>query len=126
MCSGRFHLSFGIQAFLNGFDGVMVAGCHPGDCHYTSGNMKMLRRAPHMKTILKHLGLNSKRFRLEWCSASEGQRWAQLNREFVEELKELGPSPMRTRLKRMNSSEKESFDDILAGIKFETVEKESE
>jgi hypothetical protein len=88
--------------------------------------MKMLRRAPHMKTILKHLGLNHKRFRLEWCSASEGQRWAQLNREFVEELKELGPSPMRDRLKRMNSSEKESFDDILAGIKFETVEKESE
>lgn len=126
MCSGRFHLSFGVQAFLNGFDGVMVAGCHPGDCHYLSGNMKMLRRAPHMKTVLKHLGLNQKRFRLEWCSASEGQRWAQLNRDFVTELKELGPSPMRARLKRMSSSEKESFDDILMGLNFETVEEKTD
>jgi len=125
MCSGRFHLSFGIQAILNGFDGVLVGGCHPGDCHYTSGNMKMLRRAPHMGQILKHLGLNPKRFRLEWCSASEGQRWAQINRDFVAELKEMGPSPMRNR-KRMIDGITEKPDDILSVLKLETAEKQSE
>lgn len=104
MCSGRFELSFGIQALLNGFDGVMVAGCHLGDCHYTSGNYKMERRAEYMPPILRNLGINPKRFRLEWCSASEGLRWAELNKQFVEELKILGPSSMRKRVQQIRNN----------------------
>ncbi|MHA1730253.1 MAG: hydrogenase iron-sulfur subunit [Promethearchaeota archaeon] len=121
MCSGRFHLSFAIQAFLDGWDGVLVGGCHPGDCHYSSGNMKMLRREPLMKPIMEHLGLNPKRFRLEWCSASEGQEWARINKEFAEELKAMGQSPMRDRKKMLRNKEV-TVDDILSNIKFETTE----
>ncbi len=95
MCSGSVDTSYIIRALLEGADGVMIGGCHPGDCHYVSGNYKARRRVAIVKSILKTLGLNDKRVRLEWISASEGKRFADVVTEYTEELKELGPSEIK-------------------------------
>ncbi len=95
MCSGSVDTSYIIRALLEGADGVMIGGCHPGDCHYVSGNYKARRRVAIVKSILKTLGLNEKRVRLEWISASEGKRFADVVTEFTEELKQLGPSEIK-------------------------------
>jgi F420-non-reducing hydrogenase iron-sulfur subunit len=88
---------FVLKALLNGADGVLIGGCHPGDCHYTQGNYFARRRIAALKLQLKQLGFD-KRVRLEWISAAEGAKFATVVKEMVEELKELGPNPMRGKL----------------------------
>lgn len=95
MCSGRVDPEFIIDAFKKGADGVIIGGCHPGDCHYVSGNYRTMHRVSILKKLLKDMGINPKRLRLEWISATEGEKFAKVMKEFVEEIKELGPSPWR-------------------------------
>ena len=95
MCSGRVHPAFILEAFRDGADGVLIAGCHPGDCHYISGNLKAARRVALLKRLMSQLGLEPERLRLEWISAAEGDKFARIVREMVRDLKRLGPSPMR-------------------------------
>ncbi|MDH5634845.1 MAG: hydrogenase iron-sulfur subunit [Candidatus Bathyarchaeota archaeon] len=96
MCSGRIDPAFVLEAFKDGADGVLVAGCHlPSDCHYLSGNFKALRRIFLLKKVLEQFGFEPERLRLEWVSASEGDRFATVIREMVKEVKELGPSPLK-------------------------------
>ncbi|MHA1669460.1 MAG: FAD-dependent oxidoreductase [Promethearchaeota archaeon] len=91
MCTGRIPKNFILQAFLEGADGVLVGGCHIGDCHYIEGNYDMLRRYNEIKGTLESVGINPERYRLEWISASEGKRFSQVITEFVNKVKELGP-----------------------------------
>jgi len=90
-CSGRIDPSFILKAFADGADGVLVAGCHPGDCHYTSGNYKTMRRMPLMEVLLDQFGIEPQRFRWEWVSAAEGAKWARLVDEMTEQVRALGP-----------------------------------
>jgi len=95
MCSGRVHPAHIMEAFKNGADGVLIAGCHPpNDCHYISGNLKAQRRVALLKLVLKQLGLDESRLRLEWVSAAEGDKFAKLIQDFTDKLTEMGPSPL--------------------------------
>ncbi|MHC4487786.1 MAG: hydrogenase iron-sulfur subunit [Planctomycetota bacterium] len=96
MCSGMVHTNLVINALTKGADGVIMCGCHPGDCHYQEGNLKAKNRAEGIYLLLEDFGLEMERFRLEWVSASEGVRFAHLMKEFTEEIKKLGPSPYKT------------------------------
>lgn len=91
MCSGRVDPSFILEAFKRGADGVLVAGCHFGDCHYLEGNFKTIRRIEFLKMLLNQFGINEKRVRLEWISASEAEKYAKVSFEFTDEIKKLGP-----------------------------------
>lgn len=91
MCSGRVDPSFILKAFASGADGILIGGCHPGDCHYSEGNYKTLRRSILLKKMLKDQGIDPRRVRLEWISASEGEKYARIVDEFVLTIKELGP-----------------------------------
>ncbi len=91
MCSGRVDPQFVLDAFSRGADGVLIGGCHPGDCHYVEGNYKMLRRFQLLKRMLKDLGIDGKRLRLEWISAAEGERVKTVINEMTAQLTELGP-----------------------------------
>ena len=92
MCSGRVDPSFVLKALKNGADGVLVTGCHIGDCHYISGNEYTRDRFEKLHRILvRQLGIDPKRVRLEWVSASEGKRFAEVITEFTNDIKELGP-----------------------------------
>jgi len=91
MCSGRIDPEFIFHAFKNGADGVLIGGCHPGDCHYIKGNYHARRRVLLTKKLMKEMGINERRLRLEWVSATEGRKFARVVKEFVEELKKLGP-----------------------------------
>lgn len=91
MCSGRVDPTFVIKAFTDGADAVLVAGCHPGDCHYIEGNYKTLRRMELLSQYLNQYGIDPRRFRLEWVSASEGDRWAAVVNEMTEVVRQLGP-----------------------------------
>jgi len=95
MCSGRIDPSFILEAFKDGADGVLVAGCHlPSDCHYISGNFKAQRRIALMKKVLREFGIEPERLRLEWISASEGDKFAAVVTDMVAEIKKLGPNPV--------------------------------
>ncbi len=91
MCSGRIEPTFIFHAFVNGADGVMIAGCHPGDCHYNAGNYKARRRIMLLKNMLPQLGIESERLKLEWISASEATKFQSTVNEFVDEITTLGP-----------------------------------
>lgn len=91
MCSGRVDPQFVFKALSDGADGVLVAGCHPGDCHYVSGNYKTMRRFKLMSEVLAQLGVEKERVRLEWVSAAEGTVFAQIIHDFTEDLRRLGP-----------------------------------
>lgn len=91
MCSGRIEPTFIIKALFEGADGVLIAGCHPGDCHYQEGNYKALRRHRLLQRILPEYGVEPERVRLEWVAASEGERFAAIVDEFTEQIRELGP-----------------------------------
>ena len=91
MCSGRVDPQFVLDAFAKGADGVLIGGCHPGDCHYQEGNYKALRRFRLLQRLLRQMGIEEQRLRLEWISAAEGDRVRVVINEMVEQLKALGP-----------------------------------
>jgi len=91
MCSGRVDPQFVLAAFRQGADGVLIGGCHPGDCHYQEGNTKCLRRFELLRRLVDQLGIEPERLRLEWISAAEGDRLRDVTNEMVETLRRLGP-----------------------------------
>ena len=94
MCSGRVDPQFILDAFARGADGVLLGGCHPGDCHYAEGNYKTLRRFQLLKRLLKEMGIEEDRLRLEWISASEGEKVKTVINDLVERIRLLGPLAM--------------------------------
>ncbi|RLC74077.1 MAG: methyl-viologen-reducing hydrogenase subunit delta [Chloroflexi bacterium] len=91
MCSGRVSPELIIRAFRQGADGVLVMGCHPGDCHYIEGNYRTARRIPILQRLLSYVGIEPERLRLEWASAAEGDKVARTIAEFTETIRKLGP-----------------------------------
>jgi len=91
MCSGRVDPQFVLKAFAEGADGVLISGCHPGDCHYQEGNYKALRRHRLLTKMLDQFGIEKERFRLEWVSAAEGVKFQHVCNEFTEQIRKLGP-----------------------------------
>ncbi|MFH1073581.1 MAG: hydrogenase iron-sulfur subunit [Candidatus Firestonebacteria bacterium] len=87
-CTGRMDPMMIIEAFHNGADGVLVSGCHPGDCHYSEGNFYWRRRYPHLKGLLEHFGIDKRRFHASWVSASEGKKFAEVVKKVVAEVKD--------------------------------------
>ncbi len=100
-CSGMVDPSYVIKAFASGADAVLVAGCHPGDCHYISGNVKAFRRSFLLDKLLTELGIEKGRFRLEWIAASESPRYADVVNEMTRDIQKLGPLSVSF-AKRMN------------------------
>jgi F420-non-reducing hydrogenase iron-sulfur subunit len=98
MCSARIDPTFVLKALHDGADGVLICGCHPGDCHYSEGNYKMMRRYPMLKSLLADYGIENERVRLEWVSASEGQRFADIVNDMTERVRALGPSRVKATL----------------------------
>jgi F420-non-reducing hydrogenase iron-sulfur subunit len=94
MCSGSVDPIFVIRALLSGADGVLVGGCHPGDCHYVSGNYKARRRITILKTVLKTFDLGDERVELRWISASEGRKFAETVKEITERVRGMGENPL--------------------------------
>jgi len=95
MCSTRVSPDIVLELLKDGADGVMVSGCHPGDCHYINGNYYTQKRVELAQRLLKMTGLEPERMRLDWISASEGEKFAHVVQEFVTKLKELGPTPVK-------------------------------
>lgn len=93
MCSGRVEPTFILRALEKGADGVLLCGCHPGDCHYSEGNYKTVRRISLLKKMLAQLGIEDERVRLEWVSAAEGDHFASIVSEMTEQVRQLGPFP---------------------------------
>jgi len=98
MCSSRVNPLFVLKAFLSGADGILVAGCHPGDCHYQEGNYYTRRRFALTQKIFKELGLEAERIRLSWISASEGKRFVDVVTEFTENLKTIGKNSIKAEI----------------------------
>jgi coenzyme F420-reducing hydrogenase delta subunit len=91
MCSGRVNPIFVINALQQGADGVLIGGCHPGDCHYERGNYLARRRIAVLKKLLEYVGIDPRRVRLVWVSAAEGKKFAEVVKEMTEEIREIGP-----------------------------------
>ena len=98
MCSGRIEPTFILKAFQQGADGVLVCGCHPGDCHYQEGNYKCLRRFKLLQKFTHQMGIEKDRLRLEWISASEGKQFAELVNDMTKTLLSMGPSKVKSSL----------------------------
>lgn len=98
MCSARIDPTFIIKALSEGADGVLICGCHPGDCHYVEGNYKTMRRQALLKKMLKSFGIEEERVRLEWVSASEGVRFAEVVNDMTEKIRKLGPNRIKAEL----------------------------
>jgi coenzyme F420-reducing hydrogenase delta subunit/predicted transcriptional regulator len=94
MCSGRIDPTIPLEVFMRGADGILILGCHPGDCHYVEGNLYEKRKIEMVKKLITLTDLEPDRLSLEWVSASEGQRFAQIVTQFTEQIKKLGPSPL--------------------------------
>ncbi len=90
-CSGRVDPLLIVKSFQQGADGVLIAGCHPGDCHYSEGNYYARRRLALLHTLLEYIGIEKQRFQIQWVSASEGKRWANVVSSFTEDLARMGP-----------------------------------
>ena len=95
MCSGRIEPTFVLRAFTDGADGVLVCGCHPGDCHYQEGNYRCLRRYTLLQKYIEQMGIETQRLKLEWISASEGKQFAELINSFTETISNLGPCKIK-------------------------------
>jgi F420-non-reducing hydrogenase iron-sulfur subunit len=121
MCSGRVDPQFVVEALARGADGVLIGGCHPGDCHYVEGNYKMLRRYRMLKRMLGDMGIEAGRVRLEWISAAEGEKVKRVINEMVEELKGWGPLGMPGRFKEWDEEMAE-----LAGEMEQTASEQKE
>ncbi len=100
MCSGRVSPLFILEALRNGADGVLVTGCHLGDCHYVSGNEKAMKNLEMARSLIDLLGIDPQRLRLEWISAGEGARFAEVIREFTDQIRELGANPLTSGYRR--------------------------
>jgi F420-non-reducing hydrogenase iron-sulfur subunit len=100
-CSGRVDPTLVLKALTTGADGVLIAGCHPGDCHYTSGNVKALRRFKLLQKMLDQFGIERERVRLEWVSASEGERYARIVGQMTEEIRQLGPLDWKAKVEAL-------------------------
>jgi len=94
MCSGAIDVVYVLKAILDGADGVLIGGCHPGDCHYQTGNLKARRRIALLKNIMETLGLDKERVRLRWISASEGRLFAETVREYSDTLESMGSNTL--------------------------------
>ena len=129
MCSGRVDPVFIPRAFLAGFDGVMILGCHPGDCHYLSGNIQAERNMTLVRQLLSDEGIGSERLLLDWVSASEGQRFAELVRGFTEQTRSLGPfhitKDVEEKLRAIQASLENEKIRWMAGKAPELMEKEN-
>jgi F420-non-reducing hydrogenase iron-sulfur subunit len=97
MCSGRLDPQFVLAAFRDGADGVLIGGCHPGDCHYQEGNYRALSRFTLLKRLLKSMGIEEERIRLEWIAASEGDKVQKVTNEMTEQVRKLGPLRLEPR-----------------------------
>jgi F420-non-reducing hydrogenase iron-sulfur subunit len=97
-CSGRVDPTLVLKALSAGADGVLIAGCHPGDCHYTNGNVKTIRRFKVLQKMLDQFGIERERVRLEWVSASEGERYARIVENMTEEIRALGSLNWKAKL----------------------------
>jgi len=105
MCTARVDPTFVLKALKDGADGVLICGCHPGDCHYSEGNYKAMRRYPLLKRLLADYGVEDARVRMEWVSASEGQRFAEIVADMTNKIRSLGPSGIRPKL-QMDKTER--------------------
>ncbi len=101
MCSGRIEPTFVLKAFSEGADGILICGCHPGDCHYQEGNYKCLRRYHLLQKYLKEMGIHKNRIKLDWISASEGKQFAELADSFSETIKNLGPCKIKENINNL-------------------------
>ncbi len=106
-CSGRVDAEMVLTAIEKGADGVLIGGCHPGDCHYVSGNYKTRRRVALIQRALSEIGIDPRRVRLEWISASEGNKFQQTMREYTALIRDLGPSPVRLAKAESEEAEEE-------------------
>jgi F420-non-reducing hydrogenase iron-sulfur subunit len=120
MCSGRVDPQFVLKAFREGADGVLILGCHPGDCHYKEGNCKALRRYHFLKKMLSQLGIEDERLELDWVGASEAEKFARVVTQMVERIQALRPlHPERAREKREGSEFEAISDTISEGEELE-------
>jgi F420-non-reducing hydrogenase iron-sulfur subunit len=101
MCSGRIDPTFVLKAFRKGADGVLICGCHPGDCHYQTGNYKCLRRYHLLQKYIQQMGIEKERLRLEWISASEGKQFAELVDKYTGTIKALGPCRVKEVMEKL-------------------------
>lgn len=115
MCSGRVDPQFILQAFASGADGVLIGGCHPGDCHYSEGNYKLLRRFQLLQRMLGSMGIEPDRCRLEWISASEGDKVKTVINDMVDKVRQLGPLSIPGHLIELNKEELEINETELVG-----------
>jgi F420-non-reducing hydrogenase iron-sulfur subunit len=106
MCSSRISPELITRALMNGLDGIMVLGCHPGDCHYQTGNYYARRRIAITKQLLEYIGVEAERVQLNWVSASEGRKFAEVVTKVTKELKEIGPNRLFTEKKISGLEEK--------------------
>jgi coenzyme F420-reducing hydrogenase delta subunit len=97
MCSGSLDPLYVLRALLEGADGILIGGCHPGDCHYTSGNLKAEERINRVRQWLMQAGLEPERLRLEWVSAGEGRKLSKVLKDFSTQLKKIGRSSIKLR-----------------------------
>ena len=97
MCSSKVNPTYVMKALLDEVDGVFIGGCHIGDCHYAMGNYYTRRRVIMLKKVLEIMGIEPERLRLEWVSASEGIRFAEIITDFTQAIKNLGPNPLKSR-----------------------------
>ncbi len=121
MCSGRVDPQFVLKAFARGADGVLIGGCHPGDCHYAEGNYKMLRRYHLLKRMLADMGIKDARLRLEWISASEGDKVKAVINDMVEKLGALGPLGLPSQYLEWDREIKELEDEVTAAGQAEEI-----
>ncbi|MDQ1331363.1 MAG: F420-non-reducing hydrogenase iron-sulfur subunit [Thermodesulfobacteriota bacterium] len=98
MCTGMVDSQYIIKAFLEGADGVLVSGCHPGDCHYINGNYKARRRVKLLKEILPAFGIDDKRLRLTWIGASDGIMFSQIMKDLAGQIKKIGPNEAKLKM----------------------------
>jgi F420-non-reducing hydrogenase iron-sulfur subunit len=116
MCTGRVDPLFIVKAFMDGADGVIVSGCHFGDCHYLEGNYKAAKRMFYLKRVLRSLGFDDRRVRMTFVSASEGAKWAEVVTDMVKTIHELGPSPISKKVSMSEALNAVSGGDDLAEI----------
>ena len=129
MCSGRVDPAFIPKAFLAGYDAVTVLGCHPGDCHYLTGNVQAQQKMDLTHKLLVMVQIESERLLLDWVSAGEGERFSRVIRDFVEKIRNLGPFPLDQEMKRKLQSVEASLEGEkirwMVGKGYELVEKEN-